>query len=349
MNAHLLYALPLAVLIALPAAASSQHLLADDFVYPVADSIEGVSQWEENTTTPYKIRIVSPGLYFPGHVGSGVGNAVFLSNMPGGDVVKRVIPVTNSGHIYLSFLLEVDSLTESATAGNVTALDQAGGPTNHSAKAYIRRVSPTSFNLGIVKVSSAAVYDGQVYGTDTTFLVVVKYTWTPGATTNDTARIFVFRSAVPTAEPEAGAFNASGTDAIDAGEVIITNAYAQSGLAGSPVRIDAIRVGTTWEGTLFSAVGNAPEDLPERFTLEQNYPNPFNPSTTIEYAIPHSGLVTLRVYNVLGEEIATLFDDTQPAGTFTAKWDASGIPSGVYFYRLTAGEYIQTRKMVLLR
>ncbi len=200
--------------------APAQHLLADDFIYPVADSIESVSPWDDNTSTPHKIRIVSPGLAFPGHVGSGVGNAVFLSNMPGGDIVKRIFPTRDSGSIYLSYLLEVDSLTPTASDGYVACLDQAGGATNHCTKAYIRRVSPNSFNLGIVKITGSAVFDGEVYGTDTTYLVVVKYTWVSGTATDDTAKIFVFRSSIPATEPVGGTFTIVGTDAIDAGEVI---------------------------------------------------------------------------------------------------------------------------------
>ena len=89
--------------------------------------------------------------------------------------------------------------------------------------------------------------------------------------------------------------------------------------------------------------------LPTQYIVAQNYPNPFNPSTTIEFALPHAGYVTLKVYNVLGEEVATLVAGNHAAGTFKATWDASGQPSGVYFYRLTAGEYVQTKKMVLMR
>jgi len=90
-------------------------------------------------------------------------------------------------------------------------------------------------------------------------------------------------------------------------------------------------------------------DTPDEYSLKQNYPNPFNPTTTIEYTLPHAGYASLKVYNVLGEELATLVDGEQAAGTFSTEWDASVMPSGVFFYRLTAGEYIQTRKMVLMR
>jgi hypothetical protein len=90
-------------------------------------------------------------------------------------------------------------------------------------------------------------------------------------------------------------------------------------------------------------------ELPKEYVLRQNYPNPFNPSTTIEFALPHAGYTTLKVYNILGQDVAALIAGDYTAGTFRATWDASGFASGVYFYRLTAGEYVQTKKMVLMR
>jgi hypothetical protein len=102
--------------------------------------------------------------------------------------------------------------------------------------------------------------------------------------------------------------------------------------------------------SLITTVGESRHGpIPGTHRLHQNYPNPFNPSTTIEYALHHSGYVTLRVYNVLGEELATLVDGEQSAGPFTTEWDASDMPSGIYFYRLRAGNYVQTRKMVLMK
>jgi len=89
--------------------------------------------------------------------------------------------------------------------------------------------------------------------------------------------------------------------------------------------------------------------LPQEYALHQNYPNPFNPSTTIEFALPQSSSVSLEVFNVLGEEVTTLVDTEMRAGSHRVLWDASGKASGVYFYRLTAGEYAETRRMLLLR
>jgi DNA-binding beta-propeller fold protein YncE len=88
---------------------------------------------------------------------------------------------------------------------------------------------------------------------------------------------------------------------------------------------------------------------PDRFTLLQNYPNPFNPSTVVGFAVPHAGFVTLKVYNLLGEEVATLVDEVVEAGHRTVQFEASGLASGVYFYRLTAGEYRETKMMLLTR
>ncbi len=91
---------------------------------------------------------------------------------------------------------------------------------------------------------------------------------------------------------------------------------------------------------------NAP---PNTFELKQNYPNPFNPSTTISYHLPASSIVTLKVYDVLGREVATLVRGKQEVGVHLARFDASGRTSGVYFYRLAADGYTATKKMVLIK
>jgi hypothetical protein len=89
-------------------------------------------------------------------------------------------------------------------------------------------------------------------------------------------------------------------------------------------------------------------NLPERFVLEQNYPNPFNPSTNISYSLLASASVSLRIFNALGQEVASLVNERKPAGYYQVTWNAN-VPSGIYFYRLQAGEYVETKKMILLR
>jgi hypothetical protein len=89
--------------------------------------------------------------------------------------------------------------------------------------------------------------------------------------------------------------------------------------------------------------------IPRIFSLAQNYPNPFNSSTTISYTLPEKGPVTLSIYNLLGQKVATLFEGVQQAGEHKVVWEAVDVPSGVYFYRLASNEYVETRKMVLQR
>ena len=89
--------------------------------------------------------------------------------------------------------------------------------------------------------------------------------------------------------------------------------------------------------------------LPEKFTLEQNFPNPFNPGTTIQYALPYRSRVTLTIYNTLGQLVVTLVSDDIEAGYHTVQFDASNLATGVYFYRMQAGDFVQTRKLILMK
>jgi hypothetical protein len=91
------------------------------------------------------------------------------------------------------------------------------------------------------------------------------------------------------------------------------------------------------------------ENIPVEYSLEQNYPNPFNPTTTIMYQLPKDGLVTLKVYDILGAEVVTLVNEEKVAGKYEVSFDASRLASGIYIYRLQANDYISVKKMVLLK
>lgn len=96
-------------------------------------------------------------------------------------------------------------------------------------------------------------------------------------------------------------------------------------------------------------VDDEEETLPTEFALEQNYPNPFNPGTTFRYSIPTQSKVMIKVYDILGNEIATLIDEEKSVGTYELTWNAVDLSSGVYFYQLRAGEFISIKKMILLK
>jgi hypothetical protein len=89
--------------------------------------------------------------------------------------------------------------------------------------------------------------------------------------------------------------------------------------------------------------------LPHRWTLSQNYPNPFNPTTTIAFSLREASMVSLKVFDVVGREVATVIDEMMPAGSYTRQWNAGDLSSGVYYYRIHAGSFIETRKCILLK
>jgi hypothetical protein len=95
--------------------------------------------------------------------------------------------------------------------------------------------------------------------------------------------------------------------------------------------------------------GVEPVPLPTEFALMQNYPNPFNPSTTIRYALPEAVMVKLAVYNSVGQQVAILVEEAQEAGYHDARFEGSHLSSGVYFYRIQAGDFVATRRFVLLK
>ncbi len=91
------------------------------------------------------------------------------------------------------------------------------------------------------------------------------------------------------------------------------------------------------------------ETIPTVFKLEQNYPNPFNPSTRIKFAVPEKSNVLIKVYDILGSEVATLVNEEMDAGWYENNFNAAGLSSGVYLFRMEAGNFISTKKMIYLR
>ena len=144
-------------------------------------------------------------------------------------------------------------------------------------------------------------------------------------------------------------FGAAGTDS-----VVATN-QAQGNTSPAYIVVDGLRF-VSYDRSLLSGIPNATAQIPADFQLSDNYPNPFNPRTSFEFrlpagqaGVPSTVFVSLRIFDVLGREVATLVNDVRPAGVYTVRWDASSLPSGVYLYQLRAGASLKTKKMILAK
>lgn len=157
-------------------------------------------------------------------------------------------------------------------------------------------------------------------------------------TTIATAAIFTARNSI-TAGPN---FTIAGTG--DATFVTGGYIYFRPGL----VIIQGGKFQTVNDPTLLD-VRTLEAPIPANFSLQQNYPNPFNPTTTISFSLPSQSFVSLTVLDALGREVSTLVSGKLPVGTYATQWNAIGLASGVYFYRLQSSTFIQTRKLLLLR
>ena len=111
---------------------------------------------------------------------------------------------------------------------------------------------------------------------------------------------------------------------------------------------DVVEAAIEWINNA-SSIKNNENGIIRDYRLDQNFPNPFNPLTKIEYSIPQSSEVEIKVFDVLGNELETLINEEKPAGTYEITWDATNLPSGVYFYQLRAGSFVETKKMILLK
>jgi hypothetical protein len=100
--------------------------------------------------------------------------------------------------------------------------------------------------------------------------------------------------------------------------------------------------------TSLTGVGNNNQII-NSYNLSQNYPNPFNPTTTINFSIPKSGLVTIKVFDLLGKEVTTLVNDPKVAGTYSVNFDGTNLSSGVYFYKIEANDFVAVKRMMLIK
>jgi hypothetical protein len=144
-----------------------------------------------------------------------------------------------------------------------------------------------------------------------------------------------------------GAYTMDGVPAGDVTVMVERDGYAG---AESPIPVGAADFTINSDFTLGALTGVEEESgLPAAFSLGQNYPNPFNPTTMIRYTLAAPSDVRLTVYDMLGREVTTLVNERKEAGAYDVRFDASSLASGLYFYRLKAGAFVETRKLLLLR
>ena len=148
-----------------------------------------------------------------------------------------------------------------------------------------------------------------------------------------------------------------GTNSITAGpNFTISNTGSATFLTGGQIYLRAgvsVVLGGVFKTILDTALVGVEDEngkiVPEGFSLDQNYPNPFNPTTKIKFSIPELSFVTLKIFDVVGNEIETLVNQEEPAGSYEVQFSAIDLPSGIYFYQLRAGNFVETKKMILIK
>ncbi len=343
--------LSLFVLLFVAASVNSQVFI-ENFDYPAGDTI-GSHGWTAFSGTTNNIPVKSPGLVYTNYAQSGIGNCAtmyrssldYYKNFTGSDI--------SSGSVYMSYMVKVDSAA--GTGDYFTALLPQSSTTNYFARLFAKDTLG-GLTFGISKSSISAsnlpawgTPGGLSYGT--TYLLVVKYTFNTGTNTDDEVSLFVFTSpnvpAVEPVTPYAGPVTTTQTDAAGLGRV----ALRQGSFALAAILdIDGIWANIAWPFT-GSAIYPV-STIAESFNLSQNYPNPFNPTTTINFSIPKTGFVTLKVYDINGREVKNLVSENMNAGKYEVNANFSELNSGVYFYKLNVtgdASFSDTKKLMLVK
>lgn len=329
----------------------AQIIYNENFNYPEGDSL-GAHGWTSFSGGATNVlSVTSPGLTFSGYPPSNIGRATTVRTS-GQDAYTPLNAIDSSGSFYVSAMINVTS----AQAGDYfLAFLPSTSTTFYSGRLHAR-LSGTDLQFGITKAAGgdttvAGIWTTTPFALNTTYLVVMKYTYVSGSS-NDQVSLYVFSSAPPSTEPtpSVGPVTFSSGDAFNIGRL----ALRQGTSTRAPVAIvDGIRVTRSWSSILTSVV-NQTSEIPTGFMLTQNYPNPFNPSTTISFSIPSKGHAALTVYDFLGREVSSLYDGGISAGSYNAVFNALGLSSGAYLYRLEftdekGSSISESRKLIIAK
>ena len=318
-------------LFALIGSINAQTLFFENFDYPAGDSI-GSHGWVAHSGSANNVKVVSPGLTFTGYPLSGIGNAARLSN----NGIDQYKPFSGdsvtSGSVYVSAMVKIDSIK--ATGDYFLDLMPPSSVTSLNCRVFAKDTLG-GICFGISKSSIGAIqptWGATVFPYSGTYLVVAKYKFNTGTTTDDEVSLYVFSSTLPATEPStpyAGPVTTTQTDVASLGRVQLRQGSAS--LAPTLV-IDGVKVGKSWTNIITNV--QPVSAIAADFALEQNYPNPFNPTTSIKFSVPTSGMVSLKVYDMLGKEVQTLVNGNLTTGVYTATFDGASLTSGTYIYRL---------------
>jgi hypothetical protein len=308
-----------------------QTVLVEDFVYPAGDSLTAHGWINSQSTTTNAILVRSPGLTFPGYAGSGIGNAVSLTSS--GQDLHREFPPDSTGSFFASFILRI---TEAKSGDYFAHFHTNPVSTNFVARTFVRKAANGLLAFGIAKkgtnTTPTHVYSDSVYHTDSTYVLVLKYTFYPGSTTDDAASLFVFgRVDIPPTEPVAPTVGPVVDDTKDAAAIGAIALRQGEASKGPSLILDGIRVTRRWDAALPITLGSfAAERLPGTNSVRLDW-------TTLT-EVDNYGFNVQRRGNA-EETFTTIPGSFAPGqGTTTVPWHYtyvdSGVPEGVWAYRL---------------
>ncbi len=228
----------------------------------------------------------------------------------------------------------MDATPVTVNGNSISGLTIITKPISRATKGYTGVIGRVTSNSGLGKITDALGVPGAIVSiTDPVSGDVVSYGFT------DSGGNYSVSDLTP------GSYNVS-VDYVGLSSTVTQSVTVSYDANGNPVF-----GASSFALTTVTAIENQSQTtgIPQSFTLSQNYPNPFNPTTTIEFSLPQSANVTLKVFNILGQEVATLLNGVQRAGKYTIRFDASRLASGVYLYRLQADNFVETKKLMLLK
>ncbi len=251
------------------------------------------------------------------------------------------------------FDTEVAEVLSLAVGGSVLYAGTYGGvihSTNNGTTWSRAKVGNVPVTLCLT-VSGANLYAGTFSGVYLSTDSGASWTSFDTGLTNGTVRSLAAAGMNLFAGTDGGLFISSINEACWSGQGLTNSSVYSLAVSGTYLFAGTDNSGV-WRRPLsemITSVASPSPNLPGAYKLDQNDPNPFNPSTTIRYALPQRSHVTLSVFNTLGQQVATLVNENEEAGYRDVRFDGTGLASGVYFYRLQAGEYVATKKLLILK